>query len=76
MQREVVITIDDEIYEGLERRAGPEGVGGLIERLVRPLLVAERDLDLEAGYLAMANDDEREREAAEWADALIGDAAQ
>lgn len=74
MQRELVIAVDEEVYEGLHRHAGPEGVGRLIEDLVRTLLVPTEDL--EAGYQAMARDEERERAATEWANSLLGDGAQ
>ncbi len=74
MQRELVITVDEDVYEGLPRQAGPEGISRLIEDLVRPLLVAADDLA--AGYEEMASDEEREREAADWADSLLGDAVR
>jgi len=74
MQRELVITVDEDVYEGLYQQAGPEGISRLIEDLLRPLLVAAADM--EAGYRAMASDEEREREAADWADSLLGDGAR
>lgn len=66
MARQLVITLPDDVYEELRRRAGQDDVSSYIERLVRP----ERapDDDLEAGYRAMADDEDREREALEWID--------
>ena len=66
MARQLVITLPDDVYEELRRRAGQDGVSGYIERLVRP----ERPSDghLEEGYRAMAADEDREREALEWID--------
>lgn len=43
----------------------------LMEKLVRPHVL---DSVLDDGYRAMAMDAEREKEAAEWCDALPGDA--
>lgn len=71
MQRQLTITIDEEIYQGLQEQVGPDHISEFIEELVRPHLIAEEDL--EAGYRAMAADAEREREAKEWAEGLIGD---
>ena len=71
MQCQLTIFIDDEVYRGLHAQVGPDRISEFIEELVRPHLVAEDDL--EAGYRTMAADTDREREAKEWADALIGD---
>jgi len=72
MPRQLVITLPDDVYEELRRRAGREDVSSYIERLVRPGAISDRDL--EAGYRAMAADEEREREAREWIEAEPGDA--
>lgn len=72
MSRELTITLADEIYEGLQERIGAEKISGFIERLVRPYLVT--DDELEAGYRAMAADAEYEREAMEWIEAAPDDA--
>lgn len=73
MQREITITVDEEVYRELHEQVGQARISTFIEGLVRPYLFAENDL--EAGYRAMAEDEDREREAAEWADALIADAS-
>jgi hypothetical protein len=72
MAREVVITLPDEVYEALRRRAGQDDVSSYIEQLVRPDTLSEHDL--EEGYRAMAADTEREREALEWIELEPGDA--
>jgi predicted CopG family antitoxin len=66
MARQPVITLPDDVYEELRRRAGQDDVSSYIERLVRPEQISDRDLD--AGYRAMAADEDREREALEWID--------
>jgi len=46
-------------------------ISSFIEALVRPHILTEQDLD--DGYRAMAADEEREAEAKEWVEGLIGD---
>ena len=72
MQRKLTITIDEDVYEGLHRVVGRRRISQFIEDLVRPHVV---DPDLDADYRAMAQDEEREAEALEWAEATIGDVA-
>jgi predicted CopG family antitoxin len=72
MPRQLLITLPDDVYEELRRRAGQDDVSGYIERLVRPDVIADRDL--EEGYRAMAADEDREREALEWIESEPGDA--
>ena len=68
MKRRLTITIDKELYEGLYRVVGPGKISQFIENLVRPHVLFP---DLEAGYGAMAQDEEREQEALEWAEATL-----
>ena len=71
MHKRVTISIDEEVYEGLVRVVGKAGVSRFIEQLARPhVAVAE---SLESAYAAMAADEEREREALAWSEALIGE---
>lgn len=71
MHKRVTISIDEEVYEGLVRVVGKAGVSRFIEQLARPhVVVAE---SLESAYAAMAADEEREREALAWSEALIGE---
>jgi hypothetical protein len=72
MKKKLTITVDEEIYEGLRQVIGPRRISRFIEDLVRPYLLHP---DLEAGYKAMAEDEAREAEALEWAEALIGEVA-
>jgi predicted CopG family antitoxin len=71
MQRKLTITIDDQVYRGLHEQIGRGNISGFIEDLVRPHIVTETDM--EDGYRAMVADAERERDAAEWAEGLIGE---
>lgn len=70
MRKKLTITLDAQVYEGLHRVIGEGGISQFIESLVRPHVLYT---DLEAGYRAMALDEEREAEALEWAESLIGD---
>ncbi|RLC90675.1 MAG: addiction module antitoxin [Chloroflexi bacterium] len=70
MQRKLTITIDEQVYKGLYRVAGTRRISRFIEDLVRPHVM---HLDLEAAYQQMAQDEERESLALEWAEATVGD---
>lgn len=70
MSRKLTIMIDETVYDGLYRVVGPRRISQFVERLVRPHV-----LDLDSAYAAMAQDADRGAEAADWADALIADAA-
>ncbi len=72
MQRKLTITIDEQVYEGLHRVIGQRKISRFIETLVRPHVIAA---ELEAAYREMGEDEAREAEALEWAEATIGDAA-
>jgi predicted CopG family antitoxin len=70
MQKKLTITIDERVYEGLQRAVGRGKISQFIEVLVRPHVLNE---DLESAYKEMAQDEAREAEALEWSDATIGD---
>ncbi|MCI0639447.1 MAG: hypothetical protein L0Y72_01450 [Gemmataceae bacterium] len=72
MQKKLTITIDEKVYERLHRLIGARKISKFIETLVRPKVLRD---DLEAGYRAMALDEEREAEAKEWAEGTCGDVA-
>ena len=72
MQHRMTITLDSEVYKGLQRYVAPRKRSQFIENAIRPLL-SQSEADLEAGYAAMAADEEGEREALEWINGLIGD---
>jgi predicted CopG family antitoxin len=70
MQKKLTITIDEEVYEGLYATVGPRQISRFIEELVRPYVVFP---DLADAYRKMAEDEQRESEALEWVEGLIGD---
>ncbi len=70
MQKKLTITIDERVYEGLYRVVGTRRISRFIEDLVRPHVLYP---DLEAAYQEMAEGEDRERSALEWAEATVGD---
>lgn len=72
MQKKLTITIDEHVYEGLHATIGRRHISRFIEDLVRPYVI---DQELEGAYKQMAQDEEREAEALEWAEATVGDAS-
>ncbi len=69
-RKKLTITVSEEVYDGLYRVAGPRRIGEFLESLARPLVVGE---DMDEEYAAMAHDEERERQALEWAEAALSD---
>lgn len=72
MQKKLTITLDERVYEGLHTVIGAGRISGFIESLVRPHVVGK---DLQIAYEQMAQEEARETEALEWAEATIGDVA-
>ena len=70
MQKKLTITVDEKVYEGLHKRIGPRRISHFIEDLVRPHVLDE---ELEQAYAQMAQDEDREKEALEGAEATVGD---
>ena len=70
MRKKLTITVDEHVYEGLHEVIGRHRISRFIEDLVRPHVLPH---ELEAAYMEMAQDELREGEALEWADATIGD---
>jgi predicted CopG family antitoxin len=70
VQKKLTITIDEEVYKRLYTVIGPRRISRFIEELVRPYVMLP---ELEAAYEQMAQDEEREAEALEWAEATLGD---
>jgi hypothetical protein len=70
MQKRMTITMDEAVYEGLLRVVGRGKVSQFLEALARPHVL---DTALDAGYRAMGEDSQREAEASEWVNGLIGD---
>ena len=73
MPKSLTISIDERVYDGLHSVIGEGGISQFIENLVRPHVIKD---DLNAAYKLMAEDTERETEAFEWAESLIGDVDQ
>lgn len=72
MQKKLTITVDEEVYNGLHKAIGPRKISKFVQELVRPHVVRP---NLESAYAAMAKDENREKEAAEWAEATFRDVA-
>ena len=72
MAKKLTITVDDEVYEGLRRVVGARRISRFLNDLARPHVMPR---EIAEGYRAMAADEAREREAAEWVENLTGDIA-
>jgi hypothetical protein len=72
MQKKLTITVDERIYDGLYSVVGRRRISRFIESLVRPHVISS---DLEVAYQQMAQEEAREAEALEWAEATAGDVA-
>ncbi len=70
MQKKLTITLDEEVYQGLREVIGPGKISRFVEKLVRPHVIKPR---LEAAYKEMAKEEEREAEALQCSEAVIGD---
>ena len=70
MQKKLTITMDEDVYSGLHRVIGRGKISGFIEDLVRPHVVRH---ELASAYKAMAEEEDREREALEWSEATCRD---
>ena len=72
MHKRMTITLDEAVYEGLNRTVGKRRMSQFIEDLLRPHVL---DTAMDDGYWAMAQDKDREVEAQEWCSALLKDMA-
>jgi len=70
MRKKLTLTIDEEVYEGLQSVIGQRKISRFIEDLVRPHVLKK---NLYEGYREMAEDTARETEALDWAEATCGD---
>jgi hypothetical protein len=70
MAKKLTITVDDEVYAGLHNVVGRRRISRFLNDLARPHVLPD---DLAEGYRAMAADEQRERDALEWAENLTGD---
>lgn len=70
MQKRITITLDEAVYEGMLRVVGRGKISQFLEALARPHVL---DTAMDEGYRAMSQDRQREAEASEWINGLIGD---
>lgn len=70
MLKKLTLTIDEKIYEGLQKIIGPRKISRFIEDLVRPHVIRS---ELYLAYKQMAEDKSRESDAQEWAESTVGD---
>jgi hypothetical protein len=73
MQKSLTISIETDMYDALQRVVGRGKISKFLQDLARPHVMKE---DLSTAYQAMAADTDREREALEWSNGLIGDVAE
>lgn len=72
MSKKLTITVDDDVYQGLHSVIGRRRISRFLNDLARPHVM---NRDIVEGYRAMAADEAREHEAAEWVENLTGDVA-
>ena len=72
MQRQLTITIADDVYRGLHRNVGRGEISRFVENLVRPHVVDGSDLEEE--YRQAATDAEAEQEALKWVETNVDEA--
>lgn len=70
VHKRMTITLDESVYEGLNRTIGKRRMSQFIEDLLRPHVL---DTSLDDGYRAMAADEVRETEAQDWCNSLAKD---
>jgi hypothetical protein len=70
MRKKLTITVDEEVYDGLHRVVGRRRISRFLNELAKSHVVQDA---LEEGYLAMAADEQREKEALDWIEGLISD---
>ena len=64
MRRKITVTLHPDVYRGLHEVVGRGEISRFIESLIRPHVTADGVRD---AYRRMALDEDREREALEWA---------
>ncbi|MGA7500871.1 MAG: hypothetical protein WBX00_29425 [Isosphaeraceae bacterium] len=72
MHKKLTITVDERVYAGLHTVVGRRRINRFIESLVRPHVIGK---DLEVAYKQLAQEEAREAEALECAEATVGDVA-
>lgn len=71
MHKKLTITLDEHVYHELHSIIGRGKISQFIENLVKPYVLNK---ELEQEYIKMAQDEEREKEAYEWIEGVVGDA--
>jgi len=73
MVRELTLSVDEALYNTLMPMVEKRTIGTLLAEFVQTKLLHRTytQAELEAGYKAMAADDEYEREAMEWCNGLM-----
>jgi predicted CopG family antitoxin len=70
VHKKLTITVEQDVYAGLNSLIGRGRISAFINALVRPHVIKD---ELEKAYAEMAEDEKREQEAEEWSENLIGD---
>ncbi len=70
MHKKLTITVEQQVYDGLQRVIGRGRISRFLNTLARPHVIEE---DMEEAYRDMARDEEREAEAKEWSENLLRD---
>jgi len=73
MLRELTISVDETLYNALIPMVEKQTIGKLLAEFVQAQFTGRTytQAELEAGYKAMAADEEYEREAIEWCNGLM-----
>ena len=64
-KKKVTLMLDEQVYKAIRSKVGGRGIGAYLSQLARPYVIKDED-EIEAGYIAMANDKEYNREANLW----------
>ena len=72
MKKKPDLTNDERVTRGLHGAVGQGRVVCFIDDLIRPRVTCQ---DLAAAYRAMAAEEDRETEALDWIEAMVGDVA-
>ncbi len=70
MQKKLTITVDPDVYVGLQKTIGARKISKFINDLVKPHVTTP---DLKESYRALAKNAEREQEALEWSESVLED---
>lgn len=70
MHKRMTISINEDVHEALLRVIGRGKISQFLEGLAKPYVLKD---NLLLAYQEMASDTQREKEALEWSNALIGD---